>query len=178
MREIEIKLRVRDLGRLEKQLTENECVLSSPVFQHDVIYAKVDAPTKQKAQMGDITIRIRRMPDKAQFNLKQQKSNEMDNLEYETEVKDPEAIHQILLTLGYKPEVEVKKTRKEGKLGEYEICLDTVEKLGTFVELEKLTTDDADPEAVRNELFKVLESFGLSRSDEETKGYDTQMLLL
>jgi len=35
-----------------------------------------------------------------------------------------------------------------------------------------------DAEEVRQELFKELESLGLSRTDEETKGYDTQIYLL
>jgi len=79
------------------------------------------------------------------------------------------------LILGYRPSIEVKKIRRKGKLKEYEICLDKVENLGTFVELEKLTDDNADPKKVREELFKELESLGLSRKDEETKGYDTQI---
>ena len=41
-----------------------------------------------------------------------------------------------------------------------------------------MTTDDDDPEKVRDELFKELEKFGLKRDQEETKGYDTQIYLL
>jgi adenylate cyclase, class 2 len=77
--------------------------------------------------------------------------------------------------IGYAPEVEVTKTRRKGVLGEYGVCLDQVEGLGNFVEFEKLTEETANPEAVRSELFAVAESFGLSRHDEETHGYDTQM---
>jgi adenylate cyclase class IV len=46
------------------------------------------------------------------------------------------------------------------------------------VEIEKLTNDDANPEEVREELFNELESLGLSREDEETRGYDTQIYQL
>ena len=41
-----------------------------------------------------------------------------------------------------------------------------------------MAEDKADAEEVREELFKVLESFGLSRSDEELRGYDTQIYQL
>jgi adenylate cyclase class 2 len=179
MREIEVKIKVENFEDIQKRLEERGCVLSGAISQHDVIYSKEGSAEEWKsAKEGKIIMRIRYLKDKAEFNLKQQQSGEMDNLEYETEVKDAEAMHKILLALGYAPEVEVKKIRRKGKLGEYEICLDDVEKLGTHVELEKLASDDADPRTVREELFQILESLGLSRENEETKGYDTQIYWL
>lgn len=41
-------------------------------------------------------------------------------------------MHNMLLLMGYVPQVEVKKSRRKGKLGEYGVCMDTVEKLGNF----------------------------------------------
>jgi adenylate cyclase, class 2 len=181
MREIEIKLRAKNLDALRHKLNEQGCVLSSPIRQHDTVYSRKEDANKdfwKQAKEGDIVLRIRRMDDIAEFNLKQQRSNEMDNLEYETEVDDPEAMRQILLTMGYVPEVEVRKMRQKGKLGKYEICLDEVEELGTFVELEALEDDDVDPEKIRDALFSKLETLGLSRDAEETRGYDTQMYQL
>lgn len=179
MREIEIKLKAKNFGEIESKLEERGCVLSEPISQHDVIYSLKNSTEEfESAKEGDVIIRIRHLKDTAQLNLKQQRSSEMDNLEYETEVDDAEATHKILETLGWHPVVEVQKLRRKGKLGDYEICLDQVEKLGTFVELEKMTDDDAQPEVVREELFKELESLGLSRTDEETKGYDTQIFQL
>jgi len=176
MREIEVKLKIKNFEDLENKLKEKGCVLSDPISQHDVIYSlKSSTEEFESSKAGDIIIRIRHLKDKAELNLKQQCSSEMDNLEYETEVKDPEEMNKILLTLGYSPIVEVKKTRRKGKLGEYEICLDEVEQLGTFVELEKMADDNTNPEKIKEELFVELESLGLSRKDEETKGYDTQI---
>lgn len=175
MREIEIKLRVNNLKELEKKLTEKGLVISKEISQHDVIYSNNGVEIFNSMKEGDNIIRIRRQDGEAILNLKQQKSGEMDNLEYETQVVDPEAMNEILLKLGWKPVVEVKKIRKRGKLGEYEICLDRVEQLGDFIELEKMTDNNADPEKVRDELFKELKKYGLSRNNEETKGYDTQI---
>lgn len=179
MREIEIKLRVKNLAEIEEKLKEKGCVISEPITQHDTIYSLKGSRNEfESASEGDVIIRIRRLKHVSQLNLKQQRSSEGDNLEYETEVKDPEEVHNMLVTLNWYPAIEVKKMRKKGKLGEYEFCLDTVEQLGTFVEIEKLTSDDADPEAVKEELFKELESLGLSREDEEIRGYDTQIYQL
>src|SRR3989344_8680458 len=176
MREIEIKLKVDNLEELEKKLADKGLVISKEINQHDIVYSRIDdTHDYTESYEGCIIVRIRNQDGVSILNLKKQLSGEMDNIEYETEVRDGEALHQILLTLGWKPTVEVKKIRKKGKLGEYEICLDKVEKLGEFIELEKMTNDDDDPDKVRDELFKALEPYGLLRKDEETKGYDTQM---
>jgi len=179
VREIEIKLRANNLKEVESKLAEKGCVLSEPISQHDVVYSLKGSRNEfQSAQEGDIVIRIRYLKDSAELTLKQQRSNESDNIECETEVVDPKQIHHMLELLGWYPAVEVKKIRRKGKLGLYEICLDEVERLGTFIELEKLTDENIDAEEVRQELFKELESLGLSRNDEETRGYDTQIYQL
>lgn len=179
MREIEIKLRVNDSQQIKEKLIEMGCIFSGSIHQHDTNYTKGGSTEEWVASKeGDMIIRIRRQETGAEFNLKQQKSNESDNLEYETKIDDPDALHDILVTLGYSPEIEVKKVRQKGKLGEYEICLDEVEKLGSFMEIEKLTSNDIDPEAVRKELFDAIKPLGLSEADEEIRGYDTQVFLL
>ncbi|MFA6495274.1 MAG: class IV adenylate cyclase [Candidatus Paceibacterota bacterium] len=179
MREIEIKLRVKNINQIEEELARQGCTLSSPIRQHDIVYSLKGSRNEfERSQEGDNIIRIRRQDDKTELTLKQQRSNESDNLEYESEVKNPDAVHQMLLLLNWYPMTEVKKTRRKGKLGVYEICLDRVEELGDFVEIENLVDENADPELVRQELFAVAASFGLSPADEETRGYDTQIFQL
>jgi adenylate cyclase class 2 len=179
MREIEIKLKVKDLAALEQKLAEQGCVLSAPIHQHDVIYSKDgDTSIWEDMQEGMIVVRIRRDDRGAIFTLKQQRTHEHDNIECETRIEDAEAMHHALLLLGFVPGVEIKKVRRKGNLGEYEICLDQAEGLGDFVELEKMTNDNADAAQVSEELFQKLELLGLSRDDQEKRGYDTQMFQL
>lgn len=177
MREIEIKLKAINLNEIEEKLKQQGCVFSEPIFQHDVVYSSTQNTEAYDkiGGVGYVAIRIRYQDNKATLTLKKQQSHEMDNLEYESEVENPKDVHEMLLILGWKPEVEVKKTRKKGKLGEYEVCLDRVEKLGDYLELEKLTNDDVDPEKIRKEFLEILKPFGLSEKDEETSGYDTLM---
>ncbi len=177
MREIEIKIKTDDLKAVEEKLAGLGCEISEPIRQEDVIYSYGESAAEEweESKEGHIVLRIRREKGKAVFNMKQQRSNELDNIEYETEVKNPEELHQILLVLGYTPQVEVKKTRRKGKFHGYEICLDEVERLGNFVELEKLAEDNADPAEVQEDLFQTLERLSLSRKNQETRGYDTQV---
>jgi len=179
MREIEIKLKAKDLGAIERKLDELGCALSAPIHQHDVIYSKGgDTSIWGDMKEGMIVVRIRRDDRGAIFTLKQQRTHEHDNIECETRIEDGDAMHQALLLLGFIPEVEVRKIRRKGKLGEYEICLDQAEGLGDFVELERMAENDADAARISEEIYKKLESLGLSREDEEKRGYDTQMFQL
>ena len=177
MREIEIKLKVKDFSELKNKLLLEGCVLSNPINQNDTIYSHKDKIGKEwtKPDEGDFVIRIRRQDNKSELTVKQQRSHELDNLEFETEVKDSEVMHQILSLLGYVPMVEVKKKRQKGKLGQYEICLDEVDELGTFVELEKLADDEADVATVEEDLFREMERLGVPRENREKRGYDTQI---
>ncbi len=179
MREIEIKLRINNLEELEKKLIDTGLVISKEVVQRDTVYVSngmFDGFANVK--VGDTFIRIRNENGINSLTLKQQRGLGLDKTEYETKIEDGEAMHQILLLLEWKPVVEVNKKRKKGKLGEYEICLDSVEDLGNFIELEKMTDDNVDPEKVKTELFEALKPFGLTKDDEETKGYDILMYQL
>ena len=177
MREIEIKLKVNNLDEIEEKLKQQGCIFSEPIFQHDVVYSSIQntEPYDKIGGVGYVAIRIRHQNNAVTLTLKKQQSHEMDNLEYESEIENPKDIHEMLLILGWKPEVEVKKTRKKGTLGEYEVCLDRVEKLGDYLELEKLTDDNIDAEEVRKEFLEILKPLGLSEKDEEKTGYDTLM---
>jgi len=179
MREIEIKMRVADLNKIEEKLKKAGCIFSEPINQHDTTYSKKGSTSEYtSAKEGDIILRIRKQDNKTEFNLKKQCSSESDNIECETDISDPESMHRILNELDWVSQIEVKKIRRKGKLGEYEICLDQVEKLGSFMEIEKMVDDNSDPEIIREELFKILEELGLSRKDEESRGYDTQIFQL
>lgn len=176
MREIEIKLKVGNLAETRAKLEEMKVVLSQTTSQRDVIYLKGENHLDwRKAKKEGTPVRVRTANGIVVFNLKQERTGETDNIEHETEVSDGAALHEILLCMGYLPQVEILKSRQKGKFGDYEICLDDVARLGNFIEVEKMVSDDADPEVIREELFKIAESIGLSRSDEEKRGYDTQI---
>ncbi|MNR35913.1 CYTH domain protein [compost metagenome] len=60
-------------------------------------------------------------------------------------------------------------------MGDIEICIDSVDGLGSFVEVEKLTDETADYDAVVAELWQVLKRLGVQSDDEVTDGYDVLM---
>lgn len=56
--------------------------------------------------------------------------------ELETRVEDEHKMRQILLALGFRSAAEVKKRRKEYKKEDLTVCLDELDGLGNYIEVE------------------------------------------
>ncbi|MEO8638181.1 MAG: class IV adenylate cyclase [Candidatus Taylorbacteria bacterium] len=175
MKEIEVKARLRDKKAVVKKLKSIGCVFEVPVTQSDTVYAKV-VGTVSKYLSSDVFLRIRvKNGKKIFFTVKKPLSNGLDKLEYEVVVNSKVEIEQAILLMGYKKAVEVNKTRIVAKYKEREICIDEVQNLGTFIEVEELRAD-GDSEKIQDELFAFVESLGVSREDRVFSGYDILML--
>ena len=175
-KEIEVKARVADLGELTKKLEAMGVVLSEPIIQNDQTFIDESYGSYDKFQPGRNILRIRENNGKFIFTIKQSLSNELNSIERETEIAEPEEFREALLLMGYKPAVEIHKVRRKAKYKDYEICLDEVKELGSFVEVEKIT-DEKNADEVQNKLFEFLESLGVKREDRVTNGYDTLIYL-
>ena len=174
-KEIEVKARVRDLEAVATKLVNLGCSLSEPMVQDDTIFINFDGEYTDYSP-GTNFLRLRRSKGKVLFTIKQPQSNELDCIEHETEIADPEEFAAALLLMGYREVMRYSKSRRKANYREYEICLDEVSNLGTFVEVEKITETE-DAETVQNELFNFLESLGARREDRIVQGYDTLFFL-
>jgi len=168
--EIEVKAKVRDFQLIKNKLIEIGCVLSEPIIQHDYIYTVKDLDIN-KGYNDSAILRIREQNGKYIFTLKKNRSNELDCIEKELEISNKETMQEIFELMGYESNVQVHKTRIKGTYAEYEICLDEVEGLGSYIEVEKMS--DEDGEKVQNELFDFLQTLGVSKEDRVFNGYDT-----
>jgi adenylate cyclase class 2 len=63
--------------------------------------------------------------------------------------------------MGCRPIVRILKTRRTATVGEASLWVDEVEGLGSFMELERLVSDDADGEAVQAELAASVAGLGV-----------------
>jgi len=171
-KEIEIKIKVSDLTLVEQLLAEAGCMLGGPVVQEDTIYINYDRPFIE-FKTGDVFLRIRKSNGKNLFTFKQ--GEEMNSIERETEVENAEQLHDILTFLGFRPEVQVRKTRRKGAWKQYEVCLDTVDGLGSFIELEKITDEESGE--VQDQMITDLASLGIESKERVLNGYDTLVWL-
>lgn len=176
--EIELKLPLLNgdaareaLAKLAKKKYEN--------FQHDVYF---NSPGRDfLAEPDNICewLRIRLDGDKAQINYKDWQPHEekikTHSIEYETNVDSYDQLEKIFTALGFKKLIEVKKTRQAWSYKDVEICLDSVEGLGEFIELEYKGDLDS-VEAAREYLFAVLGELNAETGELDLKGYPYLLL--
>ncbi len=169
MREIEVKAKVDNFDGLLAKLLSFGCKFSQPIIQKDVIFIPkgMDIPV----DLGVNVMRIREQNGKYIFTLKQSVLNQLDCVEKEVEIDDPKTMIEIFGLLGFVQCSAVNKTRQTTKYQDYEICLDSVESLGNFIEVEKITNEE-DSESSQKELFDFLLQLGVSPSDRVFDGYD------
>jgi adenylate cyclase class 2 len=177
MREIEVKAKADNLDIVSKKLKNMGCRIGEEIVQEDRIYGlPKDSDFFNEIRPEFVAIRVRKEKNRTLFTIKRNITGELDSEEFEVEVSDHEEMDKALKAMGYIIEVEVKKRRRTCKVKDYELCLDAVENLGSFIEAEKFADDDEDGTKVQRELFDFLETLGIDREDEVTSGYDTMML--
>jgi adenylate cyclase class 2 len=177
MREIEIKVRVADKQALLQKVISQGLPISDPIKQRDRVFGlngEMGGDGKSAPWLR-IRTEVKTERTKQIFTFKKSITNQMDSIEHETEVTDADELEKIILQLGFTPYSDLTKTRITAHIGEIELCIDTVDGLGDFIEAEKLTSDEVEYEVVAEELWATLESLGVSRADHVTDGYDVLM---
>lgn len=174
MLEIEVKAKISDPDFIIRQLGDMGCVWSEKIWQHDTVYLPADyvwSPDGNIIQNPIAVIRIRREKGGARLTLKIPQGAHLASKETELSISDPEAMETILMAVGYTQSLAiVEKTRRKTKWHEYEICIDEVVDLGTFVEVE--TFSDLPIAQVQEDLYLFLETLGIARSQRVGRGYD------
>lgn len=172
MREIELKFKVDNLDVLINKLKEEQCEISAVKMQNDTIYVQNLDDTESKE--GSVWLRVRKENDKIELNYKKQSKKKMESEEIEFEVSSYELANQFLKALGYLPWVEVNKKRRYSKYKEYNICIDEVERLGSFIELEILVDKD-NKENYELALLEVAKKLGINPDKRINSHYDTMI---
>jgi adenylate cyclase class 2 len=171
VREIEVKYRLDDLEALLIALKVRGIQLGEPVYQNDQAYAPAGWRFGD-SKLGVSFVRLRTVGGRHFFALKEPAENAQACLEYETEVADREAMHGAIVHMGYWPTVRVAKTRRVAALERCSLCVDDLDGVGGFLELERLVPDDVAAGPVQAELAAFAASLGVTAArTEET--YDS-----
>ncbi len=159
-REIEVKYRVRDAVLLEAALQRLGVVLSPSVRQDDQAYAR-EGWRYGMSKLGAAFARLRTQDGRHLFTLKRPMDNELACLEFETEVADRDQMHEAIQQMGFYPTVRIVKTRRSARVGELSLCVDEVEHIGEFLEIEKIVGSGQPGEVVQAELHAFATSLGV-----------------
>ena len=172
MREIEVKARLKNIPDLLVKAKQLGIIFDPPISQYDSIYES----TIPKSDPSWNIFRIRKQGEKTILTMKYKASTRpRDNHERETIVDNADEVAAMLNRVGYTLSVKINKNRRIAKYKDMEICIDEVDGLGSFIEIEKLASDDADVDEIQNYLWILLVKLGITPKDRVYKGYNTLM---
>ena len=172
MREIELKFKVDDMNDLLAKLRDMDCEVSEILSQNDTIY--VSDLNHVESVEGSIWLRVRKENEKVELNLKKQSAKIQESKEIEFDVSSYEKANQLLETLGYQKWVVVNKKRRYSKYLNYNLCIDEVERLGSFLEIE-LLVDEEDKKDYISDLLEIAKTFELTEDNIVNSHYDTMI---
>ena len=180
MIEIEVKLRIKDVAVLEKKLLEQGYKLIETLRETDTYFDGGINGIKKSGQ----ALRVRRTvncvtgKEQSAITFKGEKIDavSMARLELETVVESGEAAERILCALGFYPvQPIVVKIRKILRNGDICACLDDVQGLGTFLELEIMAESEEARPAALERIAGILNNIGYTMDDTTRMSYLSQL---
>ncbi len=183
MIEVEVKCPVDVLDDMRERLLQIGFSAEKTVTEHDVYFNHPEHDLHTLDQALRIRSVIENSKSKSFVTFKDKKMDtvSMSREEYETSVADGEVMQRIFVGLGYTQTFDVIKSREYMVYQNVHACLDQVEGLGAFLELEILC--DADElqkdEARKKGLAKiqtVLDQLGLRMKETTTTSYLSMLM--
>ena len=152
-----------NLKRVEEILKKMGARFVKKVYEIDTYF---NHPSRDFAET-DEALRIRVAGGKSYLTYKGRKVDVQSKTreEIEVEIKDADTAVLLLTKVGFTPVAVVKKVRIRYELGEFDICLDDVEDVGTFVEVE---TSGEHMEERRDAALALLERLNLKKYERKS----------
>lgn len=172
MNEVEIKFRIDNIEQLKENLKYNKCIFSEQLKQKDIIFLPNINDTDSGE--GKIFVRIREVNGIVEINLKKQSNIGFMSKEIEFEVNDFFKAQDFLETLGLTEWVTVEKKRVTTKYNGFNICIDEVKKLGSFVEIEIITEEDNILQ-YEEKIINVATKLGIDTNNRINDYYDSMI---
>ena len=165
--EVELKFRVNSVSALRESLVLLGAIPDRLTVQSDEYF---DDPLRGFPGL-DYALRIRRSGDRYCLTFKGPNLDTTSKMRKELEVPlvdrpAAETLRQIFTAIGYREIEKVNKTREHLTLSRsgttISICLDQVEEVGDFVELEIVAADEVEAESAKRHLHSLAKELKLT----------------
>lgn len=170
MKEIEVKYQLEDRNKFLKKLEALGCEISEVNHQKDTIY--VSDVNHIENTPGSIFLRVRKDNDKIELNAKKHEKVMQARTEVEFGVSSYSDANKFLELIGFQKWVEVSKKRVHTFYKDCNICIDEVDTLGSFVELEYVVDDKEEEEKVLEKIEKIAKEIGIDTKRVVNQYYD------
>lgn len=183
MVEVEIKLKIDSAESIENKLLNIGFKRGQTLQEIDYYYNGVDRDFKVSGEAlrlritesldGSAVVADRPGVPLIQMTYKGPKLDNvsMSRVEHQVNIDDFETMQSILSSLGYKPVMPVIKLRRELVSEEMTACVDTVDGLGDYLELEIIVDNENQREEALTKISDVLNQIGYSIGDTTTTSY-------
>ncbi|HKZ41964.1 MAG TPA: class IV adenylate cyclase [Candidatus Hodarchaeales archaeon] len=167
--EIEVRARINDASKIKDLLqTKAEFVESS---NENDLYLRHESDVERS-----LVLRIRRKENGSFLTFKgKSKGDDTAWPDVDLPLSHPDDLENLLLGSDYIEVVRINKHRSTYREQDFEINLDEIDNLGSFIEIEGRGTD-SDRTAVEEKITKFLIDLGIQKSNIIRKGYVTLML--
>lgn len=176
MIECEIKLKINNPDEIKQKLLSLNFIECENLTETDTYFDTTNGDIRS----NDQALRIRKTINHTlglslcQINYKGKKLDDitMSRPEYETEVSDADSMTKILNCLGYYPVTPIViKNRTTLRLLHLNACIDSVNGLGDFLELEAIVSTEHEKEEELKRISDILSKLGYSMADTTTTSY-------
>lgn len=183
MIEVEVKLKIDSAESIEKKLIELGFKKGQTLQEIDYYYNGVDRDFRASGEAlrlrlvesldGSAVVADRPGEPLIQMTYKGPKLDNvsMSRVEHQVNIDNFETMLSILSSLGYKPVEPVIKLRRELFSEEMCACVDTVDGLGDYLELEIMADEESQRENALDRISVVLKQLGYSISETTTTSY-------
>ena len=127
---------------------------------------------------GMIVLRTRTVGDKHLLTLKKRGTKSIESKEIEFAVSDCNLCKELIRTLGYKEMVTVDKKRITTQYKDYNICIDEVKGLGSFIEIEILTDEQDKTSYYEQKMLELCLKLRINVDNKIDSHYDTMVYRL
>lgn len=170
MIEVEVKAKIENFDEMEKKLKDIGAVKSKKEYQEDIYF---NSPIVDFAK-SDEALRIRTTRENDKENIfitykgpklhHESKTRE----EIEISVEDSEKCSRIFERIGFEKVRTVKKNRQYYTYENFEICLDDIEGLGPYMEIEIGLDDGEYYLDAQNRIYKLFFELDITDGFERT----------
>jgi adenylate cyclase class 2 len=173
MIEVEVRARVDSFRAIRELLAEKARFMGS-THQADTIFGHPSfLDSESKVVEGGLISRIRESGDSKVLEFKEIR-RDGKALELRHEITDPAKAKEFLGKLGFQEAFVVSKVRETWLYRDFLVCLDTVEKLGQFIEVEKAVASEQEAGEAWKQCFEVLKDI-VPEAEVEHRKYGDMM---
>ncbi len=158
--EVEVKARIDDMNKIIEKIEKLHAEFIGEEEQEDYYFTHPCRDFKE----SDESLRVRFSKSGTYLTYKGKRTSREIKTREEIEVKVDENILELLGKLSFKLYMKIKKFRKIYRYGDLEICIDNVESLGNFMEIEGI----GEKEIYEKKVLDLAQKIGISEFENKT----------